>query len=226
MSDRASIALACALTDERAAVVDWLWQSGYKAVVIADVSRLDQELRAHPIEALIADLALVPSEDEVRKLARRLGRNRPLVVLGDASRLSSALLADVSAIARPLTRESLVTAVGLALAEGRPARGLPRRSVEPIPAVAHGMAVTVVAVSVGGVGLELAGPRPSVLPPRFRLRIPDFGVHVVVKRAWMAPFGVELMRCGGTIEGNVAGSTRTWPEFALEAPAPVSSVTR
>jgi hypothetical protein len=226
MPERATIAYACALPAEEAALTEWLRQSGYTPLGISDLSRLDEELQAKPVEALVADMALVPYEDEVRNLVRRLGRNRPLVIMGDARRLPATLLSDVSVVQRPLTRDSLIMSVALALAEGRPSRRLPRRPVEPIRALAHGANATIVEVSTVGVGLELAGPRPSILPPHFGLRIPDFGVHVVVKRAWMAPVGRESMRCGGTVEGELPGANRTWPEFAVEAPGPVASVTR
>ena len=226
MTNRASIAVACLQPAERASVSDWLSQSGYDPVAVSDLSRLDEDLHANPVEALIAEMALVPREDDVRGLMRRLGTNRPLMILGDASRLPKTVRGDLSVINRPLTREGLLLSVGLALAEGRPARRFPRRDVEPIPAVAHGMAVTVREASVGGVGLEVTGPRQAVLPPYFELRVPAFGVHVVVKRAWLVPIGPALARCGGTIEGDLPDATKPWAEFAREAPAPVASVAR
>jgi len=226
MRDRVSIALACPQHRERASVAEWLSQSGYDPVAMSDLSRLEENLQANSVEALIADLSLVPREQEISGLVRRLGGNRPLMVLGDASRLPAALLGDLSVIARPLAKERLLLSVGLALAEGRPARRFPRRRVEPITALANGVAVTVREASVGGVGIELTGPRPNVLPPFFHLRIPEFGVHVVVKRAWMAPVAADVTRCGGTIEGDVPGASRPWSEFARQAPDPISFVTR
>lgn len=226
MPERASIALACPVHAERSTLVGWLSESGYAPVAIPDLRSLDDDLQANAFEALIADLALVPREDNLWDLVRCLGSNRPLMVLGDASRLPKAMLSDLSVVERPLEREALLLTVGLALAEGRPARKFPRRYVEPIPALAHGVAVTVREASVGGVGIELTGSRTSVLPPFFNLRIPEFGVHVLVKRAWMAPAGTEIMRCGGTVEGDLPGHVRPWSEFAREAPGPVSYVMR
>jgi hypothetical protein len=226
MSDRASIALACTQSAERVALSEWLSASGYHPVALANLSRLDDDLQSNAVEALIADVGLVPREDDVRNLVRRLGTNRPLMLLGDAGRLTVAALSEVSLISRPVTRDAILLSVGLALAEGRPARRFPRRHVEPIPATAQGIAVTVREASVGGVGLEVSGSRQAVLPPFFNLRIPEFGVHVLVKRAWIVPVGAERMRCGGTVEGDLNGATRTWAEFAREAPAPVASVTR
>jgi hypothetical protein len=226
MPERASIAVACVLHAERATVTEWLSQSGYEPVAIADLALLEESLQSKPIEALIADSALIPRENDVCGLMRRLGSNRPLVMLGDTRGLPGTVLNDLNVIARPVTRDALLLSVGLALAEGRPARRYPRRTVEPIPGTAHGVAVTIFEASVGGVGLELIGHRPSVLPPFFNLRVPEFGVHVVVKRAWMAPAGRDLLRCGGTIESDLPSAKRSWAEFAREAPAPVSAVAR
>ena len=226
MSDRPSVAIACSQAPERASVTDWLFDSGYQPVALADLSRLDEEVHANAIEALIIDMALIPREEDVRNLARRLGNNRPLILLGDASRLSALTRGDVSVIARPLKREELLLSVGLALAEGRPARRFARRSVGPIPATAQGMSVTIREASPGGVGIEVSGPRQAVLPPYFNLRVPDHGVHVLVKRAWIVPVRADLLRCGGSVEGDLNGSTRTWAEFANEAPAPVAPMKR
>ena len=226
MPDRASIALGCTNSSERASLTEWLSSSGYHPIAQPDLSRLDDDLQINAIEALIADMALLPREDDVRNLVRRLGNNRPLLVLGDASRLSAPTRSDLSVIARPFTSDELLLLVGLALAEGRPARRYARRHVEPIPATAQGMAVTIREASPGGVGLEVSGPRQAALPPYFNLRIPEFGVHVLVKRAWVVPVRPDLMRCGGSVEGDLNGATRAWAEFAREAPAPVASVKR
>jgi len=109
----------------------------------------------------------------VRDLVRRLGANRPLVALGESGHLPASLRSDLNVLARPMTRESVIIAVGLALAEGRPARRYPRKPVEPIPATANGITVTIREASVGGVGLEMPGARTNVLPaPRPGVRRP------------------------------------------------------
>jgi hypothetical protein len=226
MSDRPSIAIACSQAAERASLTDWLFDSGYQPVALPDLSRLDEEVHANAIEALIVDMALIPRDEDVKNLARRLGNNRPLILVGDANRLSALTRGDVSVIARPLKREELLLSVGLALAEGRPARRFARRPVGPIPATAQGMAVTIREASPGGVGIEVSGPRQAVLPPFFNLRIPDHGVHVLVKRAWIVPVRADLLRCGGSVEGDLNGSTRPWSEFAREAPAPIAPMKR
>lgn len=226
MSDRPSIAIACAQAAERESLSDWLSRSGYHPITVSDVSRLDEEVHANAVEALIIDMGLLPRDEDVRNLARRLGNNRPLILLGDPSRLSALTRGDVSVIARPLKQEELLLSVGLALAEGRPVRRYARRPVEPIQATAQGMSVTIREASPGGVGIEVSGPRQAVLPPYFNLRIPDFGVHVLVKRAWIVPVRADLLRCGGSVEGDLNGSTRPWAEFAREAPAPIAPMKR
>jgi hypothetical protein len=224
MSDRATVAIACLRSSERSQIADWLRDSGYDLVMMPDVARLEEHFQGAPVEALIADLALAPREADVRDLVRRLGVNRPLIALGEAGHLPVSLRSDLSMLSRPLTREGVIIAVGLALAEGRPSRRYRRKPVEPIPATANGLTVTIRETSVGGVGLEVSGARSTVLPPFFRLRVPEFGVHCVVKRAWMT--NADVVRCGGTVEGDLPDAARTWADFAREAPAPVAYASR
>lgn len=225
MPDVASIGLACPETAERTSVVEWLHQSGYRAVPVDDLSHLDDALHPNGIEALIADAALVPRED-LPGLLRRLGINRPLVLLGEAGRLPGSMMGELSVVARPLTREAVLLSVGLALAEGRPSRRYPRQRIDRVQATAHGQPVTVHEVSPGGVGFELHGSRPNLLPPFFGLQIAEFGVHVLVKRAWMAPAGPGLMRCGGTIEGDMPAAKQKWADFVRERPARTAGPSR
>ena len=223
MTNRASIAVACLQPAERASVSDWLSQSGYDPVAVSDLSRLDEDLHTNPVEALIAEMALVPREDDVRGLMRRLGSNRPLMILGDASRLPKAVRGDLSVINRPLTREGLLLSVGLALAEGRPARRFPRRDVEPIPAVAHGMAVTVREASVGGVGHRShwppAGRAAAVLrTARGLVRSARRGETGVAGAGWPRARTVRRHRSRGTFRmrpsrgrSSPAKRRRRWP---------------
>ncbi|MEZ5286440.1 MAG: hypothetical protein R2712_16850 [Vicinamibacterales bacterium] len=219
MSTRAPIGLACPLPAERATVSEWLTQAGYSPVAMPDLSRLEEQLRATPVQAMIADVSLLPRESDASGLMRRLGSNRPLLVIGDTNHLPRGVRNDVSSIERPLDRDTLLLSVALALAEGRPARRFARRQIDPVPASAQGVAVTVRETSEYGVGLELSTAKPNVLPPVFSLRVPSFGVHVVVRRAWLAPLSPQVMRCGGTVEGNLPDADRPWAEFAREAPS-------
>jgi len=217
MPPRPRIALACATPGERAAIAKWLNASDYHAITITDLARIDDELIATPFEALVVDVALAPGADDLGRLVRFLGPNRPVVVLGDAHRLPSVTRGDLSVMGRPLTSASVLLSVGLALAEGRPSRRAPRKPVGAIPASAHGMTATVLEASPLGVGIELASARSAMLPPYFKLRIPHLGVHVVVKRAWRASAASDSTRCGGTVEGDLPDATRPWVEFARAA---------
>jgi hypothetical protein len=58
------IGVACPLSGERAAFFEWLTKAGYEPVAIASLDAIGQEARA--IEALIADVALVPKRDLAR----------------------------------------------------------------------------------------------------------------------------------------------------------------
>lgn len=224
MPTHVSIAVASPVFTDRVAMAEWLGQSGYDPVAMHDLSQLD-DLPGRAIEALIADIALVPRGHDVTTLIRRLGSNRPLLVIGEAGHLPGEVRARVAVLDRPLSREALLLGLGLALAEGRPARRFARRDIEPVPASAHGLAVRVHVASEGGVGIELSKRRLVTLPPYFRLRIPAFGVHVLVKRAWMAPVAPDLCRCGGVVEGDLPDASQPWVDFAREAPAPVAALT-
>ena len=57
-----------------------------------------------------------------------------------------------------------------------------------------------------------------MLPPTFRLRVPDAGVHVQVKRAWMTAVSATVMRCGGAVEGDLPDARQPWAVFARETP--------
>ncbi len=217
MMEPASIGLACSHPGERATLTEWLNQAGYDPVAVPDLGRLSEDLRTRAIEALIADVALVPPGD-LAGLVRRLGINRPLVLLGDPGRLGGAMSRDLSVVERPLSKEALLLSVALALAEGRPARQHLRKRIGRIAASAHGMEVTLREVSPGGVGFDIAASKHVALPPYFTLRVPDFGVVVMVRRAWVAPAG-PLVRCGGTVEGDLAGAARSWVDFTQEVPA-------
>lgn len=221
MSASPVIAVASRRPGELSTIVGWLSEAGYAPVVMSDLTGLGEVLRTKPIEALVADVELVGTEEDIRNLVRRLGHNRPLVAMGDAAALPRVQLGELSVLARPLRRDAVLLSVGLALAEGRPARRFPRRPVEPIQATAQGITVTIREASVGGVGLDISGSRANVLPPYFSLRIPNVGVHVVVKRAWMAPVSPERMRCGGTVEGDLPDANQAWAQFVREAPEPL-----
>jgi hypothetical protein len=181
-----------------------------------DLSHLTEEITSKKIEVLLADRALVPTSD-IPILMRRLGINRPLILIGDPG-VASGVPRDVSCLERPVTRQSLLLSVALALAEGRPARRSPRRMVQRLASSVDGVGAYLLDVSAEGVRLEVAGTRPGILPPYFALRVPGFGVRASVKRVWVAAPSSTSLWCGGTIEGVLPGSEQPWTTFVDEAP--------
>src|SRR6187402_2445945 len=165
------IGVACPILGERAAFQDWLSASGYEPVPMLDLDLLTRDLSTRPIEALIADVSQVSAIDLPRFL-RILGPNRPLIVVGEASKALEAVPRDVTWINRPVSRDNFLLSIALALAEGRPARRSPRKRVPRLLSQVDGVSSRVMDVSTEGVRLELTGVTPSVLPPYFTLRVP------------------------------------------------------
>lgn len=212
------IGVACPILGERAAFLDWLSAAGYEPVPMLDLDLLARDLSTRPVEALIADVSLVPAID-LPRLVRILGANRPLMVVGEADKALEAVPRDVTWIERPVTRDNFLLSVALALAEGRPARRSPRKRVPRLMSQIDGVSAKVMDVSSEGVRLEVTGAAPSSLPPYFTLKVNAFGVATRVKRVWVASPGQGSLWCGGIIErGQPAKAERSWNKFIETAP--------
>jgi hypothetical protein len=212
------IGVACPILGERAAFLDWLSGAGYEPVPMLDLDLLARDLSTRPVEALIADVSLVPAVD-LPRLIRVLGANRPLIVVGEPGDALEVVPRDVTWIDRPVTRENFLLSVALALAEGRPARRSPRKRVPRLLSQIDGVTSKVMDVSSEGVRLEVTGATPSALPPYFTLRVAAFGVSTRVKRVWVAAPGQGSVWCGGIIErGQPAKSEAAWSRFLETAP--------
>lgn len=212
------IGLACPIPGERAAFMEWLSAAGYEPVPMLDLDLLARELAARPVEALIADVALVPAAD-LPRLLRILGPNRPLVVVGEAARALEQVPRDVTWIDRPVTPDTFLLSLALALAEGRPARRSPRKAVPRLLAQIDGVSSKVMDVSSEGVRLEVTDATPSVLPPYFTLKVSSFGVATRVKRVWVAAPAPSTVWCGGIVErGQPAKVETAWHRFIETAP--------
>ena len=111
-----------------------------------DLDLLARDLSTRPVEALIADVALVPAVD-LPRLIRMLGANRPLIVVGEADKALETVPRDVTWIDRPVTRDNFLLSVALALAEGRPARRSPRKLVPRLLSQIDGVSAKVMDVS-------------------------------------------------------------------------------
>ena len=217
MSTRSRIGVASMLTGERAAFLEWLTSAGYEPVPLADLDSVIRVFETGPLEALIADASLVPVSDFPR-VVHMLGINRPLVLVGEPGAAPEAVPRDATWVDRPVTRDSFLLSVALALAEGRPARRYPRKFVGPLQSSIDGVLARVLDVSLEGIRLEVPGGQPSSLPPYFTLRVPKFGVVTRVKRVWVASPGAVGLWCGGTLDRNALTAVTAWKTFVETVP--------
>lgn len=213
------IGVACPLPGERAACIEWLASAGYEPVPLTNLETLARDMTTRPIEALIADVSLVAPAD-LPRLVRLLGPNRPLALVGARKDAIEDVPRDATWIDRPATRDSFLLSIGLALAEGRPARKSPRQNVAHTGTV-DGVAAKIVDISSEGVRLEIPGQSSAALPPFFILKVPAFGVAAKVKRVWVAQPGPGNLWCGGIVERHVVDKTAKmpWATFVKAAPS-------
>jgi hypothetical protein len=149
----------------------------------------------------------------------RAGAGTPLVVIGDPNRAAEAAAERRGAfyVRRPIDRDMLLCSVAMALADGRPVRRSPRKAVARFEATVEGIASSLIDVSDQGLRLEVPLGGQSVLTPFFTVRVPDFGLTVVVQRIWLAAPG-HLPRaagtwCGAALAQNAAREERKWRTF-------------
>lgn len=193
--------------------------AGYEPVPMISLDGLARELSSRPIEALIADVSLV-SKSDLPRIVKLLGGNRPLILVGNPEQAIEDVPRDAAWIDRPMTRESFLLSIALALAEGRPARRSPRKLVPKLLSSIDGVTSKVVDVSAEGVRLEVSGASPASLPPYFTLRVPGFGVATKVKRVWVAMPAQGSVWCGGVIERpTIDRHSTTWNKFVANAPS-------
>jgi hypothetical protein len=222
-SNLVKIGVACPIPGERAAFLEWLSLAGYEPVPMLNIDSVGRDLSSRPIEALIADVSLVSAAD-LPRIVRTLGANRPLVLVGDPANAIEDVPRDATWIDRPVTRDTFLLSVALALAEGRPARRSPRKLVPRLMSSIDGVSSKVVDVSAEGVRLEINGASPATLPPYFTLRVPGFGVAAKVKRVWVAMPAQGSMWCGGIIERQPA-TAKAWNKFVHNVPTGGASIT-
>ena len=226
---RTRIAVACRSQAERAAIVDWLDAAGYHGLSIPFATAPPREIEALNFEMLIVDADLM-SVGSLMHIARYRPTPRPVIVIGDAD-----LEAEVEAerrggsyLVRPVDRSSLLFAVTLALAEGRPMRRSPRKPVARMPAAVDGLTSRVVDVSYEGVRVELPARERESLPSQFTLKVPLFDVAVLVHRVWMCagttPQAPGMLWVGGALERNPQRSEVAWRTLVEQAPPAVLSV--
>lgn len=216
--NKVKIGVACPKPGERAAFLEWLNLAGYEPVPMASIEAGANDMVMRSIEALIADVSLVPA-GELPRIVKMLGANRPLILVGNREDAIEEVPRDATWVDRPVTRDIFELSVALALAEGRPARRSPRKIVPRLVSTIDGVASKLVDISSEGVRLEIAGASPSTLPPYFTLRVPSFGVAATVKRVWVATPGPNHLWCGGVIERQAEKNAMPWNAFVQKAPA-------
>jgi hypothetical protein len=211
------IGVACPVTGERAAFLEWLTLAGYEPMPMLDIDTVGRDLGTRPIEALIADVSLVSAND-LPRIVKALGQNRPLVLVGHPKDAIEEAPCYATWIDRPVTRDIFLLSVALALAEGRPARRSPRKMVPRLLSSIDGVTSKIVDISLEGVRLEITGASPAALPPYFTLRVPSFGVAAKVKRVWVAMPAQGSMWCGGIVERQPEKNAAAWNKFVANAP--------
>jgi hypothetical protein len=212
------IGVACPIAGERAAFMEWLRLAGYEPVSVTNVDIAAREMSTRPLEALIADVALIAAPD-LPRIVKMLGPNRPLMLVGNRKDAIEATPRDAAWIERPVTRSAFQLSVALALAEGRPARRSPRKLVPRLNASVDGVASKLVDVSTEGVRLEIPGAATGTLPPYFILKVPSFGVAAKIKRVWVTTPAPHHVWCGGIVEQRMLKNEATpWDMFVQKAP--------
>lgn len=195
-----------------------------------DAGSIVRELDGDGFEALVIDADLAVTGDTPFVL-RNLDRNRPLIMIGDANvgSVSESGRVDVTYLKRPLSRESFLLAVALALAEGRPARRSPRRLVARLQATVDTAPACVIDVSYEGLRIELAERHRSSLPPFFSVKVPMFNVNVLGKRVWVNNAldgrSERSFWCGVRLERNPGRAMEAWRVLVDNAPASTSLTT-
>jgi hypothetical protein len=209
MSIGPRIGVACPAPGERAALADWLRDAGFEPVAMFNEISVARELDQHAFEVLIVDRELISAG--VLELMRKRGIRRPLIIIGDDCTADAGETPrDASRVSRPLSRDVLMLAVSLALAEGRPARRSPRMSVPGLSASIDGVPAQILDVSNEGLRLELSEQHRGSVPPFFTLRVPAFNIVLVAQRVWVASSPVAgRLWCGAALEPKAA-STLGW----------------
>ncbi|MEO8678082.1 MAG: hypothetical protein ABI665_03495 [Vicinamibacterales bacterium] len=223
MSTRIRIGIACPITGERAAFIEWLDAAGYEPVPMLDLRSLASTMATRPIEVLLVDIAIVPVA-EWPALMRTLGPNRPVILVAESGTAPAAINRDASWLERPVSHESFLMSVALALAEGRPSRRSPRKPVAPLQSSVDGVNSQVLDVSLEGVRLELAGSPSAALPPVFTMRVPAFNVVTSVKRVWVTQPGRGGAWCGGAVMKTSPKAALAWENLVDNAPTSAHSI--
>lgn len=223
MSIRSHVGVACPIPEERGALLEWLTSSGFAPVPMIDAESIGRQLETGGFEVLAIDAELLRP---AASMLRMLGPNRPLIIIGepdDLLAIAEAQRRGATYLARPLTKERIGLSVGLALAEGRPARRSRRQPVPRIPATVHEVPSYLIDVSYDGIRLEIPAQHRTTIPPFFRVHVPTFRVGVLVQRVWVStpptPQPRRSVWCGVALQQNSDATTSLWRALVDHAPA-------
>jgi hypothetical protein len=231
MADRPRVVIASPDRLECGALADWLTAEGFEPVPRSTPRAAVDEMRARAFDLLIAD-AVFAFRDRLHVESRARRPLTPTVILGDtaAANGSDSMSPQIMHLPRPVERAFLVCTVGMALADGRPARCSARKLVHRFDALINGFPSYIVDVSNEGLRLELPRDRRLAPTPYFTVVVPLIGVGVRVQRMWAktrSENGRIVTWCGGALSNNHAKAARAWRVFVdtipvIGAPSPDS----
>ena len=209
---------------ERAAIADWLRAADIEPVILVEACLVNAGVAGMALECVIADAALLTREYLAE--LRRVDAMLPVIAVGDADDPRQAELErrSVAFHARPVDERTLLLAVSLAFAEGRPARRSLRRLVPRLPSMIDGAPAVLLDVSGEGLRVEVGRDRGAKLGPMFHLHVPIFKVGVTVRRVWVGsgPDGRGLVQCGATLLDSDERTMRTWRALIDNATGPAT----
>lgn len=201
-------------------LIEWL-SAGHDLVPTRLIQGAIHQLRTRQPHLVVAD-ARFAFDEAFLLICRGGGSATPLVVIGDPSAAVEAAAQRHGAfyVARPIDRDLLLCTVAMALADARPLRRSPRKPVARFDAVVDGTPMSLLDVSNEGLRLEVPAARRSSLRPLFTVRVPLFGVSVVVRRIWVSMPGSAASHgwCGGALEEQTAREVQKWRRFVDVVP--------
>jgi len=218
VADRQRVIVSLSNAAERTAVCDWLLADGFEPVQRPTPQAAAAEMLL-PFALLIADVG------HRRLFMESRGRNplTPTILIGNASTASQgeAFGAQTMYLSRPIDRAMFTCFVAMAMLDGRPVRRSIRKPVNRFDAVANGVPLHIVDVSLEGLRLEMSRDGRSALPPYFTVRVPLVGVAVTVQRMWTqsAPRRAPSIWYGGALAQNRSNITQAWRAFVDNIPA-------
>jgi hypothetical protein len=220
MATRPRVVVASPDRLECTTIADWLTSESLEPIRRWTPEAALDEIRTRPYDLLVADAAFA-FDHGLHAASRARKLQTPTVVLGtDASADRTASLEQqLVHLTRPVDRPLLVCMVSMALADGRPPRRSPRKSVHRFAALVNGAPSYIVDVSNEGLRLELPRERRAMPAPYFNVVVPLIGVGVTVQRMWTrtSPDDDQAW-CGAALLQNGRRAASAWLAFVDTVP--------